>query len=268
MPSPFPSLLRFTTQPPTIYHSKPTWTWRSGVLRDFDFWLLLEGSAQLTRNRETLEMLPGEALLLQPGDQVTATQDPMKPVSNFGVHFLPKCWNKGEARRWRELPLRLHCHELGFVRELAERCVHYYHEEPEAPHTAVSIFAFLLEYALFESARPPTHPGDNKIKRMISEIRNDPGREWKPPEMARRLGLSHSQFNRRFRSLAECSPLRFVIQQRIRSACRLLRESDLSLEEISDSLGYNDVFFFQRQFRNETGQTPSSLRSGASHRQQ
>ncbi len=39
-----------------------------------------------------------------------------------------------------------------------------------------------------------------------------------------------------------------------------MEESALSLEQIADSLGYTDVYFFHRQFKNVVGVTPARWR--------
>jgi len=59
-------------------------------------------------------------------------------------------------------------------------------------------------------------------------------------------------------------PGQFVIRQRVLRAITLLRESDLPIQQIAETLGYNDVFFFHRQFRRVAGATPRSVRLGTS----
>ena len=79
-------------------------------------------------------------------------------------------------------------------------------------------------------------------------------------EAARQASLSLSQFNKRFRAYTGTSPARYVILQRIDRAKKLLAETPMTLQQIADALGYSDIYYFHRQFRAETGQTPGSLR--------
>lgn len=78
--------------------------------------------------------------------------------------------------------------------------------------------------------------------------------------MAKKAGLSMPQFNRRFRDLTGTSPARYLIQRRVDRARLLLRETPMGLQEIAGALGYRDIYYFHRQFRAETGRTPSAFR--------
>lgn len=95
------------------------------------------------------------------------------------------------------------------------------------------------------------------------EVRAAPGKSWAIPAMARRCGASVPHFNRLWQEAFGIPPGRYLIECRIRRATELLRESDLSIQQVSESLGYNDVYFFHRQFRRFSGITPRSARLGA-----
>jgi len=53
----------------------------------------------------------------------------------------------------------------------------------------------------------------------------------------------------------------YVHSIRIKTAIGLLQESELTLEEISEFLGYSDVSYFHKVFRRMTGKKPSEYRS-------
>jgi AraC-like DNA-binding protein len=54
----------------------------------------------------------------------------------------------------------------------------------------------------------------------------------------------------------------FIVEARLNRARQLLLESTLSVSQIADELGYEDVFFFSRQFKERTGRTPTEYRAG------
>lgn len=54
--------------------------------------------------------------------------------------------------------------------------------------------------------------------------------------------------------------LRIIQDFKIREAERYLKETSLSVERISDQLGYKDAAYFCRVFKNTTGATPSEYR--------
>lgn len=67
--------------------------------------------------------------------------------------------------------------------------------------------------------------------------------------------------SRVFKQVTGSLPRDFIIQVRIDRAKQLLRESSLSIGEIADALGYPDVFFFSRQFKNRSGLSPTHFRA-------
>jgi transcriptional regulator GlxA family with amidase domain len=53
-----------------------------------------------------------------------------------------------------------------------------------------------------------------------------------------------------------------MIRRRIQRAATLLSESSLTISQIADAMGYRDVYFFSRQFKQKMGQSPRTYRSG------
>jgi len=98
----------------------------------------------------------------------------------------------------------------------------------------------------------------NLAARLQADLENVPS----VTEMAHSCGYSLDHFGRVFRSVMGQSPQHFIMTQRTNQARRLLRESDLSIKEIAADLGYRSPYFFSRQFKSMTGQTPSDYRAG------
>jgi iron complex transport system substrate-binding protein len=57
------------------------------------------------------------------------------------------------------------------------------------------------------------------------------------------------------------SPKEFIVRVRMERAAALLRESSQTISEISDGLGYQDVGFFSRQFKQKFGISPARFRA-------
>ena len=57
-----------------------------------------------------------------------------------------------------------------------------------------------------------------------------------------------------------CSPIDALIQYRLQIAHRLLNETTLSIEKISDSCGFHSTNYFSRRFRKKYGYAPSQYR--------
>ena len=79
-------------------------------------------------------------------------------------------------------------------------------------------------------------------------------------ELADVVSLSPDYFSRVFRRTFGVTPRPWLVTQRIRVAKLYLVESDRTIAEVADLLGYNDVFYFSRQFKEQVGQSPTRFR--------
>jgi transcriptional regulator GlxA family with amidase domain len=80
-------------------------------------------------------------------------------------------------------------------------------------------------------------------------------------EMARQSGLTTRTFARRFRAATGYYPLEYVQGFRIEVAKKLLESTPTSIEEISDSVGYEDTASFRRLFKRLVNTTPTAYRN-------
>lgn len=72
--------------------------------------------------------------------------------------------------------------------------------------------------------------------------------------------FSLSYASARFRSDMNCTFTEYLQNRRIEEACRLLRETDLTVTEISEYAGYGNIKFFNRIFKNAVRTTPREFR--------
>ena len=88
-------------------------------------------------------------------------------------------------------------------------------------------------------------------------------REEEKPDyvgLAETLGVGLSTLRRRF-LVAVGLPLHtFALQQKVGRARALLGDTNLPLKVVAQRLGYTDVYYFSRQFRQGTGVTPAAYR--------
>ena len=78
--------------------------------------------------------------------------------------------------------------------------------------------------------------------------------------LADRHGTSPSTLRRRFVEATGTSPHGYLLQCRAALARQLLGGTDLPVKAIADRLGYRDVHFFSRQFRQMVGVPPAAYR--------
>jgi AraC-like DNA-binding protein len=96
-----------------------------------------------------------------------------------------------------------------------------------------------------------------RVRRALSACRNAPGRR----EVAAKLGVSPRTLSRRLAE-AGLSFSELANRERRERALVLLSASDVSLEDVSERLGYSTLPNFVRAFRQWTGMTPAAYRRG------
>ena len=75
-------------------------------------------------------------------------------------------------------------------------------------------------------------------------------------DLAAQLSVSHSSLYRKFMQRYQVSPKRFLLEYRIDRACMLLSTTTHSVQEISNSVGFDDPFYFSRAFKEMKGVSP------------
>ncbi|HKK17844.1 MAG TPA: AraC family transcriptional regulator, partial [Opitutales bacterium] len=141
----------------------------------------------------------------------------------------------------------------------AIQCTNY-NDALSAQQSAGLCFQILAQ--VWRDAHTPARcDPDVSILRLMDRLREQPSQRLSLEEMAEETHLSVAQFNRRFFALSGETPVNFAIRQRINHAKHYLHGSSLQISEIANALGYSDIYFFSRQFKKDTGMSPSAYRS-------
>ncbi len=85
-------------------------------------------------------------------------------------------------------------------------------------------------------------------------------------QLADHFSVSHSSLYRKFIKRYQMSPKRFLLEYRIDRACYLLANTDHSVQEVSNSVGFDDPFYFSRVFKEIRGVSPR--RYAAAHQRE
>lgn len=102
---------------------------------------------------------------------------------------------------------------------------------------------------------------DPRISEVIRCIHAAPDARWTVEGLAAEVALSPSRLAARFRAVMGRSVMNYVAAWRANLACRLLRESKLSLGEIAGRVGYESLPAFSRAFKAQMGQAPAAWRA-------
>jgi AraC-like DNA-binding protein len=150
------------------------------------------------------------------------------------------------------------------VRKAFQRVFDVYDSEPaKTPQRALRLRAGvtdLLLTILDASQGGSAASGDERVERVIEEIRADPVKEFSIDALAVKTACSPSNLILRFKRLTGLPPRAFRNACRIERAKSELAKSSRSMLAIALSLGYSSAQNFATQFRLATGMTPSAWR--------
>lgn len=120
------------------------------------------------------------------------------------------------------------------------------------------IFLHCYELEYYKEDISTSHKHVRKITRFIEENYN---RQFSSNEMEQKLGLSYKYIGTLLKNETKMTIKEYQQMLRIKEAERLLCFTDLSVTEISEIVGYGDVFYFSNVFKKTKGMSPKKFRS-------
>ncbi|WP_445149883.1 AraC family transcriptional regulator [Baekduia sp. Peel2402] len=104
---------------------------------------------------------------------------------------------------------------------------------------------------------------DPVVTAAMAEIHAAPGHPWTTSELARATAVSRATLARRFPAVVGETPAGYLTRRRMDLAARRLRDTDDSLEQIAQAVGYTSVYAFSRAFRRARAVPPGRYRTQA-----
>lgn len=100
----------------------------------------------------------------------------------------------------------------------------------------------------------------NEIDHAKTYFKEHYNEEISIEQYAASRNMSTSWFSKSFRDIVGVSPMKYVLDQRMRNAQILLETTDSTITEIAHSLGYENAMYFSRLFRKMKGVSPLKYR--------
>lgn len=109
-------------------------------------------------------------------------------------------------------------------------------------------------------AIPNSFSSAHRLHNVMSLIRDHPEAEHSLEQLAAVAGLTPSHFCRVFGKATGITPHQFVMKTRLERAKHMLEQSELTLSQIAEYLGFKTQSHFTRAFRQLFSETPSDFR--------
>ncbi|WP_164545760.1 AraC family transcriptional regulator [Paenibacillus albus] len=106
----------------------------------------------------------------------------------------------------------------------------------------------------------PYVPTDPRIRRIIAWMQTNMTSDFQPAVWANSFHISEAYLYELFRKETGNSPQQYFMSFRLEQAKTELRETNLSVTDIADKLGFSSVHYFSRQFSKHLHESPNQYR--------
>lgn len=105
-----------------------------------------------------------------------------------------------------------------------------------------------------------------RLKKLFDHISQFYAEKITVADASRMAGMSSAAFMKLFKQVAGMTFVAYTTRVRLTRALPLLRETDLSIAEVSGRVGFSEQSYFDRRFKQQFGITPLQCRKQASER--
>ncbi len=244
------------------------WRWDTGEngFHDFDFWFVVRGKGRMTSNNETVSVLPGSCLLLFPRTHYIGEHDVSSPLMTMNVHFsLPENLSS-EIYADRTSLTCLCISDPAYLSGILQRVIYLYNSGNFSLSETVfcsALAEYFTQNCISPKSKAKKEYGGNKnliLKKMCDAVNTSPENTPSLAQFAKEYGYSTDYLGKIFSSGVGISFSEYTANARINKAKLLLSSTSLSLEEISENLGYYDTCHFSKQFKRITGISPGKYK--------
>jgi AraC-like DNA-binding protein len=241
-------------------------TWVHETFNSLNFSFIFEGGGSY-RDHQGIHRIESPCVLTQwPGE--ANAYGPTEPWGTWNELFIiyspelspsiTKTFNLPQQKRYWKMqnPRR--------VRAIQHRLSELTHADNLAEN--IDRIDLLCEEMIMESLPAHQHcnaalqrnPSHEKILTLQREIDTHFQTIHNIDELAASHGLSRSAFRRLWQDISTTPPARYLMELKLKHACRLLIETYLPIATIAEQVGFNDPYYFSRKFRQRYG-IPASV---------
>ena len=173
-------------------------------------------------------------------------------------------YNQGELIAPETSP-RIHVGEMAGVVESLFKLL-YAEVERDLPkneqitHDILRVLISMILYQLPKERQLPPREKDRLLIACKDYIDGHFMEELTVEKLAERSHMSLSGFAHQFKKIFGFPPIQYIIRRRIGEAQRLLFTTDLSITEVSVRVGYDNISYFNNQFKRFAGMSPQNYR--------
>ena len=230
---------------------------------DYYFLYLKCGNLKITINDNTYSVNPGTLIIIPPNHKYSYHNE-SDDIFYYYVHFSGSCV--------KEVLTSVNLYELPLIKSIPEASTAIeknmflifdaYVKKGEFKEVELSnLFSdLLLNVAKTNTAKQPTK---QKLNCSINYINQNYTTDIKLSTLASMEFLSVSRYVTVFKETVGMPPYQYVISLRLNSACEMLKNTNLTVTQISEALGFSNCFFFSKLFKKHVKLSPNQYKKQA-----
>lgn len=237
--------------------------WGPGVRDHYLIHYVISGCGYYELKNQKYELHAGDAFLVYPNQEVTYYADVSDPWEYAWVGF-----NGSDALSILNATDFTKEHPYINAAPFGEKILHQLlciyevrgNEFEQAVEMTGRLYTALALFMQGATKKPPQTSYSGYVQKAIAYISANYSYPITVEDIAAYVGLSRSHLFRSFEKVIEKSPKEYLTDFRIRQACNLLENSDLSVTAIANSVGFENNLYFSKAFHKVKGMSPKSYR--------
>lgn len=235
------------------------WQWETKGDAHYNFWVALAGEGYLSCDGITYPIQPGCFFIFSPQQKISAAHYSGPRITRFSAHFQPESGGLVGEPTHNSSVLGARIESLDWLHKQIDVIMRIAIRREDDTELSEKLYR-LMEQCCLSNDLSIENSLDPKVALAIRTFRDNPASVSSMTHFARELGLSRSHFDRKFSQQVGQAPVQFLLNCKMIHARRLLESSHLQIGEIAHTLGYRDIYFFSRQFKQFFGTAPTAYR--------
>lgn len=249
---------------------KPKHTWGPG-LRDAYILHYIHAGRGLFRTKEsTFELEAGQGFVIMPETLVHYSAHETEPWRYSWIGF--SGMNARSLLQRAQIDAERPIFEVpagSYLKNFYEELKATYETRGSDVHSQSVLYRVLADLIRFspetgDERKPAAASREGYIRKSIEFIESSYSQKISVLEIARFVGLDRTYLSGLFKERFGVSLQAFLLEYRMNRAAELLQNPELSVSDVSRSVGYTDPFLFSKMFKKMIGQAPALFREKSS----
>lgn len=231
----------------------------------YTFYYVIAGKGWVRLDKKTYVLSPGQGLLIPPNRSVFYEADKTEPWQYLQIGFSGQRIRQiFSAAGLETISQPFLCSDSRKLEALTEQLLQSpkgtFDQQLYRQFLLCSVLSLLVKDRSFGQSKGIQSRQNTYIEKALNYIAEHYFESSLINNMASYLGITRNYLFLLFKENLGCSPSAYVIQFRLERAGQLLQQTELSLEDIASSCGYQEPAVFSKAFKKKYGMSPSYYR--------